>query len=77
MTSPFAYARATDEQDAVRLAAQPGTAFLAGGTDFLPLWKAGLAAPSRVIDIGRLALDRIEMRDDVPVLINAGHAVLD
>jgi len=68
MTSPFAYARATDEQDAVRLAAQPGTAFLAGGTDFLPLWKAGLAAPSRVIDIGRLALDRIEVRDDVVVI---------
>ena len=68
MTSPFAYARATDEQDAVRLAAQPGTAFLAGGTDFLQLWKAGLAAPSRVIDIGRLALDRIEVRDDVLVI---------
>jgi xanthine dehydrogenase YagS FAD-binding subunit len=68
MTSPFAYTRATDEQDAVRLAAQPGAAFLAGGTDFLQLWKAGLAAPSRVIDIGRLALDRIDVRDDVLVI---------
>jgi xanthine dehydrogenase YagS FAD-binding subunit len=68
MTSPFAYARATDAQDAVRLAAQPGAAFLAGGTDFLQLWKAGLAAPSRVIDIGRLALDRIEVRGDVLVI---------
>jgi xanthine dehydrogenase YagS FAD-binding subunit len=68
MTSPFAYARAADTQDAVRLAAQPGTAFLAGGTDFLQLWKAGLAAPSRVIDIGRLALDRIEVRDGVLVI---------
>jgi xanthine dehydrogenase YagS FAD-binding subunit len=68
MTNPFAYARAADEQDAVRLAAAPGTAFLAGGTDFLQLWRAGLAAPSRVIDIGRLALDRIEVRDDVLVI---------
>jgi xanthine dehydrogenase YagS FAD-binding subunit len=68
MTSPFAYTRATDEQDAVRLAAQPGAAFLAGGTDFLQLWKTGLAAPSRVIDIGRLALDRIEVSDDVLVI---------
>jgi xanthine dehydrogenase YagS FAD-binding subunit len=68
MTSPFTYARATDEQDAVRLAAHPGAAFLAGGTDLLQLWKAGLAAPSRVIDIGRLVLDRIEVRDDVLVI---------
>jgi xanthine dehydrogenase YagS FAD-binding subunit len=52
----------------VRLAAQPGAAFLAGGTDFLQLWKVGLAAPSRVIDIGRLALDRIEVHDDVLVI---------
>jgi xanthine dehydrogenase YagS FAD-binding subunit len=65
MTTPFAYARATDEQDAVRLALEPGAAFLAGGTDFLQLWKAGIAAPSRVVDIGRLALDRIDMHDDV------------
>ncbi len=64
MTTPFAYARAADEQEALRLAASPGATFLAGGTDFLQLWKMGLAAPSRVVDIGRLALDRVEVRDD-------------
>jgi xanthine dehydrogenase YagS FAD-binding subunit len=64
MTIAYAYARAFDEHEALRLAASPGAAFLAGGTDFLQLWKAGLAAPSRVVDIGRLPLDRIEVRDD-------------
>jgi xanthine dehydrogenase YagS FAD-binding subunit len=64
MTSPFAYVRAADQQDALRLAAQPGAAFIAGGTDFLQLWKMGLAAPSHVVDIAGLALDRIEVHDD-------------
>ena len=64
MTTPFAYIRATDQQDALRLAARPGAAFIAGGTDFLQLWKMGLAAPSHVVDIAGLALDRIEVHDD-------------
>src|SRR5262249_15847168 len=42
----------------------PGTAFLAGGTDFLQLWKAGLAAPSQVVDIASLPLGGIDVHDD-------------
>jgi xanthine dehydrogenase YagS FAD-binding subunit len=64
MTSPFAYARAEDEREALQLAAAPGAAFIAGGTDFLQLWKAGIDAPDRVIDIARLPLAGIEREDD-------------
>ena len=62
--TPFSYTRAGSERDALRLAALPGAAFIAGGTDFLPLWKSGIAAPERVVDIARLPLDRIDVGDD-------------
>jgi xanthine dehydrogenase YagS FAD-binding subunit len=56
---PFAYARATD----LRTALAAGSAsFIAGGTDLLPLWKAGVIAPDRVVDISCLPLDVVERR---------------
>jgi xanthine dehydrogenase YagS FAD-binding subunit len=62
---PFAYRRAADENDAVAMAAaQPGAAFVAGGTDFMQLWKAGVSAPDLVIDISRLKLDGVAARLD-------------
>ncbi len=54
----FAYRRAADLAEAVA-AGGPGAAFLAGGTDLLPLWKLGVATPDRVIDISRLPLDAV------------------
>jgi xanthine dehydrogenase YagS FAD-binding subunit len=61
---PFAYARAADLRDALALAAAaPGAVFVAGATDFMQLWKAGIAAPDLVIDISRLPLDAVEARD--------------
>lgn len=68
MTQPYAYARASDERDALRLAAAAGTSFMAGGTDFLQLWKAGIDTPGLVVDISRLPFDRIEVGRDVVVL---------
>src|SRR5947209_7709160 len=60
---PFAYRRAADENDAIAMAsAQPGAAFVAGGTDFMQLWKAGVSAPDLVIDISRLKLDGVAAR---------------
>jgi xanthine dehydrogenase YagS FAD-binding subunit len=57
---PFAYRRATDEGDALALAvARPGAAFIAGGTDLMQLWKAGISAPELVVDISRLPLDAV------------------
>jgi len=62
---PFAYRRASDENDAVAMAAaRPGAAFVAGGTDFMQLWKAGVSAPGLVIDISRLPLDAVTVRPD-------------
>jgi xanthine dehydrogenase YagS FAD-binding subunit len=68
MTRPYAYARASDERDALRLAAAAGASFIAGGTDFLQLWKAGIDTPDLIVDISRLPFDRIEVGRDLVVL---------
>jgi xanthine dehydrogenase YagS FAD-binding subunit len=61
---PFDYARASSAQDALDLAAaRPGAAFIAGGTDLLPLWKDAVSVPPAVIDISRLQLDGIDVHD--------------
>ena len=55
MSGPsFHYVRATGLEDAVAAGGKRGAVYLAGGTDLLQLWKAGLAAPQEVIDISRL-----------------------
>jgi xanthine dehydrogenase YagS FAD-binding subunit len=57
----FAYVRAGDVATAVSEMAQDGTAkFIAGGTNLLDLMKENVERPSRVIDITRLPLNRIE-----------------
>jgi xanthine dehydrogenase YagS FAD-binding subunit len=62
---PFDYARATSARDALELAAaRPGAVFVAGGSELLSLWKDAGCAPPAVIDISRLPLDAIELRDD-------------
>lgn len=50
----FSYARAADVDGALRLVAQPGASFIAGGTNLLDLMKGGIEAPSRLVDITRL-----------------------
>ncbi len=51
---PFTYHRATSMDDALREAALPGAAILAGGTTMVDLLRGELWAPSRLIDISRL-----------------------
>lgn len=52
----FDYHRARSIGDAQRLlAANPGAKLLAGGHSLIPLMKLRLAAPSAVVDIGRIA----------------------
>ncbi|MDN5004333.1 FAD binding domain-containing protein [Bradyrhizobium sp. GCM10027634] len=69
MSGPsFGYVRATELDDAVAAGARPGATYLAGGTDLLPLWKAGLAAPQHVIDISRLSLADIFLDGSTLVL---------
>jgi xanthine dehydrogenase YagS FAD-binding subunit len=70
--TPFAYARATSLDQAVAAAAEPDTAFLAGGTELLNWLRLGITAPSRVVDITRLdALERIEPLPDGGLRIGA------
>jgi xanthine dehydrogenase YagS FAD-binding subunit len=69
MSGPsFRYVRATELDAAVAAGAKRGATYLAGGTDLLPLWKAGLAAPQDVIDISRLPLADIFLDGSTLVL---------
>ncbi|MDY6963400.1 MAG: FAD binding domain-containing protein, partial [Pseudomonadota bacterium] len=58
--------------EAVAAAAEPGSAYLAAGTNLLDLMKIGVSRPVRLIDITRLpGLDRIEWQPDGGVRIGA------
>lgn len=57
----FQYARATDVADAVRqIAADPTAKFIAGGTNLIDLMKDHVESPTRLIDISRLPLTKVE-----------------
>src|SRR5882762_2620216 len=59
----FAYCRPDNAREALEIAAQaPRAAFVAGGTDFLQLWREAATAPDLVIDISRLPFKAIEKR---------------
>lgn len=59
----FDYARAGSVSEAVQMATQAGTAFLAGGTNLVDLMKENVARPVGIVDINRLPLAAIE---DIP-----------
>jgi xanthine dehydrogenase YagS FAD-binding subunit len=68
----FDYVRPTDIAEAVAAAAEPGAAYLAGGTNLLDLMKGGIARPNRLVDVTRLkGLDRIEPLADGGIRIGA------
>ena len=68
----FDYIRPATVPEAVAAAAEPGSAYLAAGTNLLDLMKGGAARPQRLIDITRLPdLDRIEWLPDGGVRIGA------
>jgi xanthine dehydrogenase YagS FAD-binding subunit len=57
----FSYTRAADVASAVsEVAADGGAAFIAGGTNLIDLMKENVSRPSRLVDISRLPLNRIE-----------------
>ena len=66
----FNYIRPATVPEAVAAAAEPGSAYLAAGTNLLDLMKGGVARPQRLIDITRLpGLDRIDWLADGGVRI--------
>jgi xanthine dehydrogenase YagS FAD-binding subunit len=69
---PLAYSRAGGVEEALRLAAaDPASAFLAGGTTEVDHIRAGLTWPDHLIDINALALDAIEEAGDGGLHIGA------
>ena len=68
----FQYARPNDVSDAVRMiAGDPTAKFIAGGTNLIDLMKEDVERPSRLIDISRLPLGKIEETADGGVRIGA------
>src|SRR4051812_13191045 len=68
----FQYSRANDVADAVRMiAAGPAAKFIAGGTNLLDLMKEDVERPSRLIDISRLPLNKVEETTNGGVRIGA------
>lgn len=58
---PFTFERAdTPEQAVAALARHPGARLIAGGTNLLDLMKLEIEAPTHLIDVNHVGLDRIE-----------------
>ena len=60
--TPFAYARAGDAAEAMRLAEAPATAYLGGGTNLVDLIRETVARPTTLVDVTGLsaAIDETE-----------------
>ncbi|MFF5108495.1 FAD binding domain-containing protein [Streptosporangium sp. NPDC000509] len=59
----FLYTRADRPETALRLAAQPGVRFIAGGTDVLNLMKDGVEHHDHLVDINALPLSGVRDAD--------------
>ena len=57
------YARAHDVAQALELLAEPDAKVIAGGQSLIPVMKLRIARPSLVVDISRLELRGVEVRD--------------
>ena len=68
----FTYERAKSPAEAVAAATRlPGAKFIAGGTNLLDLMKLQIEAPTHLIDVNGLALDKIEVTADGGLRIGA------
>ena len=69
---PFTYERARTPAEAAAAAArQPGSKFIAGGTNLLDLMKLQIETPTHLVDVNGLALDKIEPTADGGLRIGA------
>lgn len=69
---PFDYTRPDGPAAAVALvAADPGAAYLAGGTNLVDHMKLGVASPTRLVDVRGLLGDRVEELPDGRLRIGA------
>ena len=68
----FSYVRASDRPDAItQVAENPQAKFIAGGTNFMDMWKEGVETPERLIDIHRLPSTGITVTDNRGLRIDA------
>jgi xanthine dehydrogenase YagS FAD-binding subunit len=68
----FDYVRPATVPEAIAAAAEPGSAYLAAGTNLLDLMKGGAVRPERLVDVTRLpGLDGIDKLADGSVRIGA------
>jgi xanthine dehydrogenase YagS FAD-binding subunit len=68
----FDYIRPASVPEAVAAGQQPGTAYLAAGTNLVDLMKGGVATPERIVDITRLpGLSAIERLPDGATRVGA------
>jgi xanthine dehydrogenase YagS FAD-binding subunit len=68
----FGYERANSPAEAAAAAARtPRAKFIAGGTNLLDLMKLEIETPSHLIDVNRLALDKVEPTPDGGLRIGA------
>jgi xanthine dehydrogenase YagS FAD-binding subunit len=68
----FTYERPQSPADAARSVARSQSAkFIAGGTNLLDLMKLQIETPGHLIDVNRLALDKIESTEDGGLRIGA------
>lgn len=69
---PFTYLKPSSIAEAVKAAAEPGSSYMAAGTNLLDLMKIGAARPQKLIDItGLPGLDGIEWLGDNGVRIGS------
>jgi xanthine dehydrogenase YagS FAD-binding subunit len=60
---PFQYIRPTKLNEAIfAVAADPGSCFIAGGTNLIDLMKRGIDSPEKLVDINDLPLKKIEQK---------------
>jgi len=61
----FDYVRPGSVDDALRSITEvPGAKFIGGGTNLVDLVREGIETPSTLVDVARLGLDHVEVRDD-------------
>ncbi len=69
---PFTYERARSPAEAAAAAARdPGSRFIAGGTNLLDLMKLQIEAPTHLIDVNGLGLDKVEATPEGGLRIGA------
>jgi len=65
------YRRPSTVVEAIRLGAEPGAAYVAGGTNLIDLMKGHVALPMLLVDVNRLPLEGVVVRPEGGIRIGA------